>query len=151
MKLIIARYAIRVARFTARGGNFIPKGGKIKGKGLNSIPIRFTLMALVFTALCTFLQYHYVLPLMESGTSDSIVVMVIQLSISLPAAITYFAPKKLTNTIRELNKSTDAKAAGDFDRPVDVDCACEVGSLADSFRAMVNRLNSNIVRINTLA
>ncbi|CAD85820.1 MULTISPECIES: EAL domain-containing protein [Nitrosomonas] len=151
MKLIIARYAIRVARFTARGGNFIPEGGKIKGRGLNSIPIRFTLMALVFTALCTFLQYHYVLPLIESGTSDSIVVVAILLSISLPAAITYFAANKLTNTIRELNKSTDAIAAGDFDRPVDVDCACEVGSLADSFRAMVNRLNSNIVRINTLA
>ncbi len=151
MKLIIARYAIRVARFTARGGNFIPEGGKIKGRGLNSIPIRFTLMALVFTALCTFLQYHYVLPLIESGTSDSIVVVAILLSISLPVAITYFAANKLTNTIRELNKSTDAIAAGDFDRPVDVDCACEVGSLADSFRAMVNRLNSNIVRINTLA
>jgi len=151
VKLIIARYAIRVARFTARGGNFIPEGGKIKGRGLNSIPIRFTLMALVFTALCTFLQYHYVLPLIESGTSDSIVVVAILLSISLPAAITYFAANKLTNTIRELNKSTDAIAAGDFDRPVDVDCACEVGSLADSFRAMVNRLNSNIVRINTLA
>lgn len=151
MKLIIARYAIRVARFTARGGNLIPEGGKIKGRGLNSIPIRFTLMALVFTALCTFLQYHYVLPLIESGTSDSIVVVAILLSISLPAAITYFAANKLTNTIRELNKSTDAIAAGDFDRPVDVDCACEVGSLADSFRAMVNRLNSNIVRINTLA
>ncbi|WP_347888749.1 EAL domain-containing protein [Nitrosomonas europaea] len=148
---ICPRYAIRVARFTARGGNLIPEGGKIKGRGLNSIPIRFTLMALVFTALCTFLQYHYVLPLIESGTSDSIVVVAILLSISLPAAITYFAANKLTNTIRELNKSTDAIAAGDFDRPVDVDCACEVGSLADSFRAMVNRLNSNIVRINTLA
>lgn len=88
---------------------------------------------------------------MESGTSSILVIGMIALSILIPAAITNFAANKLTGTIRELNKSTDAIAQGDFDKPVNVDCACEVGNLADSFRAMVNRLNSNIVRINTLA
>jgi len=151
VKLIIARYKTRVMHLAAHAESAVPKLKKIKGKGLNSITIRFTLMVLVFTTLCIFLQYYYVFPLMESGASGVWVMGIVILSILLPAAITYFAANKLTGTIRELNKSTDAIAAGDFDRPVDVDCACEVGSLADSFRAMVDRLNSNIVRINTLA
>lgn len=151
VKLIVARYKTRVVRLATCEESFVPELKKIKGRGLNSIPVRFTLMALFFTTLCTFLQYYYVLPLMESVTSSVWVMGIIILSILLPAAITYFATNKLTGTIRELRKSTDAMAAGDFDRPVDVNCACEVGSLADSFRAMINRLNSNIVRINTLA
>lgn len=151
MKLIIAKYKSREMSFGPREGELVQNPKKAKGRGLNSIPIRFTLMSLFFTALCTFLQYYYVLPLMESGTSSILVIGMIALSILIPAAITNFAANKLTGTIRELNKSTDAIAQGDFDKPVNVDCACEVGNLADSFRAMVNRLNSNIVRINTLA
>jgi two-component system CheB/CheR fusion protein len=49
----------------------------------------------------------------------------------------YAAARKLTGMIRALRTSTQALVAGDFDRPIDIDCACEVGGLADSFRAMV--------------
>nr|WP_280845041.1 EAL domain-containing protein [Neoroseomonas nitratireducens] len=57
----------------------------------------------------------------------------------------------MTGAILALRRSTDAIVQGDFNRPVDVDCACEVGGLADSFRAMIERLNSNILRMNVLA
>jgi two-component system CheB/CheR fusion protein len=71
--------------------------------------------------------------------------------LALPVCLNYAAAAKLTGMIRALHRSTQALVAGDFDRPVDMDCACEVGGLADSFRAMVGRLNSNILRMNVLA
>ena len=71
--------------------------------------------------------------------------------IALSVLTDYFAARKLAGMIRSLRDSTQALVAGDFDSPVDVDCNCEVGGLADGFRAMVERLNSNIVRMNVLA
>lgn len=71
--------------------------------------------------------------------------------IGLSVLTNYFAARKLAGMIRSLRDSTQALVAGDFDSPVDVDCNCEVGGLADGFRAMVERLNSNIVRMNVLA
>ena len=71
--------------------------------------------------------------------------------IALPVLVNYFAARKLAGMIRSLRDSTQALVAGDFDRPVEVDCNCEVGGLADGFRAMVERLNSNILRMNVLA
>lgn len=71
--------------------------------------------------------------------------------IGLSVLANYFAARKLAGMIRSLRDSTQALVAGDFDSPVDVDCNCEVGGLADGFRAMVERLNSNIVRMNVLA
>jgi two-component system CheB/CheR fusion protein len=73
------------------------------------------------------------------------------LTVAVPALVTYVAANKLTAAIRALRSSTEAIVQGDFNRPVDVDCACEVGGLADSFRAMIERLNSNILRMNVLA
>ncbi len=68
-----------------------------------------------------------------------------------PTIFTYLAAKKLTGQIGALQRSTESIASGDLDSPVDVDCSCEVGGLADSFRKMVKRLNSNILRMNILA
>ncbi|WP_395822300.1 EAL domain-containing protein [Devosia sp.] len=68
-----------------------------------------------------------------------------------PAAVTYCLAGKLIGDIRALKVSADAIVAGDVDRPVEVDCKCEVGGLAESFRKMVGRLNSNILRMNVLA
>lgn len=67
------------------------------------------------------------------------------------ASITFMMASKLTDLIASLQRSTEAIAAGDFDSPVDVDCACEVGGLANSFRKMTSRMNANILRMNTLA
>ncbi|WP_394688539.1 EAL domain-containing protein [Hoeflea sp.] len=61
------------------------------------------------------------------------------------------AARKLTSQILALRNSTEALVSGDYNVAVDVDCACEVGGLADSFRKMVERLNSNIFRMNQLA
>ena len=39
----------------------------------------------------------------------------------------------------------------DLDAPINVECACEVGVLADSFHKLVSRLNANLRRINMVA
>ena len=67
------------------------------------------------------------------------------------AWITFFMATKLTRQIQNLQRSTEAIADGDFDSPIEVDCSCEVGGLAQSFRKMRARLNANILRMNTLA
>jgi two-component system CheB/CheR fusion protein len=69
----------------------------------------------------------------------------------MPGVITFYMAGRLTGLIHELRRSTEAVAAGNFDEVVDVNCACEIGGLADSFRSMVARLNSNILRMNVLA
>lgn len=77
--------------------------------------------------------------------------LAIAISIFLPGFVTVLAARKLTGQILALRNSTEALVSGDFNAAVDVDCACEVGGLADSFRKMVGRLNSNILRMNVLA
>jgi len=121
----------------------------VKGKGVNSIPVRFALMSAVFTALCVaWHQAAFEHSVAEVGIAG---VAVLAAMIGAPALVTYFAARKLAGSIKALRHSAEAILAGRFDEPVDVDCACEVGGLADSFRAMVTRLNSNILRMNLLA
>lgn len=121
-----------------------------KGQGLNSIPIRFALLAAACTGLCILVLVQLVLPLRDTLSAGEFCAVLL-LTIAVPALVTYGAASKLTSAILALRRSTDAIVRGDFNRPVDVDCACEVGGLADSFRAMIERLNSNILRMNVLA
>jgi two-component system CheB/CheR fusion protein len=121
------------------------------GRGINSIPVRFALMSLVLACLCSG-TLTYVLTQVWPRSQSTIVVGGIVLAMALfPAIITYLAASRLTGSILALRRSTEAIASGDIDQPVDVDCACEVGGLADSFRKMVARLNANILRMNVLA
>lgn len=120
------------------------------GQGLNSIRNRFALMMGAFSIfICVLL---YVLDrqtdIAELGPT---VWIAIALAILFPMSMTYFVTGKLTGTIEALRLSTEAVARGDYNTHVEVDCACEVGGLADSFRTMVDRLNSNILKINVLA
>lgn len=119
---------------------------KTKGTGLNSIPNRFGLMALVLSTLLAL-----VLCVWMDKPLDLLTGSLAAALIGLSVLANYFAARKLAGMIRSLRDSTQALVAGDFDSPVDVDCNCEVGGLADGFRAMVERLNSNIVRMNVLA
>lgn len=121
-----------------------------KGHGLNSIPIRFALMVAACSAMCVVALTQLVLPLRETLSTGAFLAL-LGLTIAVPALITYVAASRLAGAIRALRHSTEAIVLGDFNRPVDVDCACEVGGLADSFRAMIGRLNSNILRMNVLA
>ncbi len=118
----------------------------IKGTGLNSIPNRFGLMALVLSTLLAAVLCIWMDRPLDLQTGSLAVGL-----IGLSVLTNYFAARKLAGMIRSLRDSTQALVAGDFDSPVDVDCNCEVGGLADGFRAMVERLNSNIVRMNVLA
>ena len=117
-----------------------------KGKGLNSIPLRFALMAVVMGAVLAGL----VLALTGARIAGWGWLGLVG-ALMLPSAVNYAAAAKLSSMIRALHRSTQALVTGDYSTPVTIDCACEVGGLADSFRAMVDRLNNNILRMNALA
>jgi predicted signal transduction protein with EAL and GGDEF domain len=121
-----------------------------KGAGINSIPVRFALMTAFFAtlAVAAWRAMGALAPEQTLAWGGDILAV---LSVLGPTGVTYWAAKKLTGQIRALRRSADAVVAGDFDQPVEIDCACEVGGLADSFRKMVGRLNANIVRMNVLA
>lgn len=123
---------------------------RAKGRGLNSIPVRFALMGIVVGFIAFALQFHFVFS-DHAGDLSFGDIALIALTVCLPAVVTFFAARNLAGMIGALRTSTLAILNGEVDRPVDVDCACEVGGLADSFRAMVARLNNNILRMNILA
>lgn len=123
----------------------------MKGRGLNSIPIRFALITAVLATLCVAMQLHLWLGLVSETAAVVPTVIVSLCAVVFPTVVTWAAAARLTGQIRALRTSTEAIVSGDFDSPVEVDCACEVGGLADSFRKMVGRLNSNILRMNVLA
>lgn len=75
----------------------------------------------------------------------------VALNVLVPAAALYGAGARLTGYIRALQRSTEAIIAGDLCSQIEVECSCEVGELADSFRRMVGRLNSSIFRMNLMA
>lgn len=119
-----------------------------KGVGINSIPNRFALLCGTITTFIVFMAYIYT-PIVDGFNLTTINFMIGL--VLIPTTITYLAAKKLSQQIIQLKKSADSIAQGNFDHPIDVEGACDVGSLADSFRGLVHRINSNIVRMNVLA
>ena len=118
------------------------------GRGLNSIRWRFALAALLLTLVGVTLREALLGSSPGWRPGDVLSLLALGLGIG---GITFALASRLTDQIGRLRRSTEALAAGDFDTPVDVDCACEVGGLAQSFRKMATRLNANVVRINALA
>ncbi len=118
------------------------------GRGLNSIRWRFALASAVLTLASIALREAW---LGLGWPASPLRLATIALVALASAAATFWMASRLTGSIASLQRSTEAIAAGDFDSPVDVDCACEVGGLAHSFRKMTSRLNANILRMNALA
>ena len=118
------------------------------GQGLNSIRWRFALAATVLAVLGGLGRDAW---LGRAWPADAAGLAALALPALLAGAITYWMASRLTGLIAALQRSTQAIAAGDFEAPVTVDCACEIGGLADSFRQMTRRLNANVLRINALA
>ena len=118
------------------------------GRGLNSIRWRFALACAVLTALAIGLREVVLGHGLHMDVDD---LLSIAMVVTLSGSATFWMASQLTRSIKSLQRSTDAIAAGDFDSPVNVDCSCEVGGLAESFQRMTSRLNANILRINTLA
>lgn len=116
------------------------------GRGLRSIRWRFAIASAVLTLIGCGLRDAFADGADGGRALASLGVLAIVL-----AAITFLMATKLTGQIARLQRSTEAIAAGDLDAPVDVDCECEVGGLAQSFRKMTARMNANLLRINTLA
>jgi two-component system CheB/CheR fusion protein len=121
------------------------------GKGLSSIRARFTLLIGGFCLIGAVVMALFVAPHPTTMYALAGEVALIALLCIVPAAITYVMAGNLVGSIHALKRSTEAIVNGDMDRPVEVDCSCEVGGLADSFRKMVGKLNSNIMRMNILA
>jgi diguanylate cyclase len=120
----------------------------MNGTGLNSIRWRFALASAVLTVSGIALRDW---TLDTEGTFSGLQGLSLAAVVVAVSSITFWMATRLTRLIASLQRSTDAVAAGDFDAPVEVDCACEVGGLANSFRKMTSRLNANILRMNTLA
>lgn len=121
------------------------------GRGLNSIRNRFTLLIGGFCLLGALLMAFFVSPSPLAPENLAWELTLIALITLVPSAITYVLAGNLVGSIHALKRSTEAIVNGDMERPVEVDCSCEVGGLADSFRKMVGKLNSNITRMNILA
>lgn len=119
-----------------------------KGTGLNSIPIRFALMSAMVTSIIVLTA---VFGFSENFKHDMPILWLAIGYILIPTLAMYLGAWKLTQQITALKNSTEAIAEGNFDKPIDVNCDCELGGLADSFRGMVGRINTNIVRMNVLA
>ncbi len=121
------------------------------GRGLNSIPVRFAMVSFVLASLCSGALIQ-ILATVWDHAMPLYAIVGIAIGIGfMPAAITFLAASQLSGSIVALRRSTEAIAAGDMNERVEIDCACEVGGLADSFRKMVARLNANIFRMNVLA
>nr|WP_321445628.1 EAL domain-containing protein [uncultured Cohaesibacter sp.] len=127
-----------------------------KGKGFNSIPIRFAVMSLAISGLIALafglaFDLHFDLANPTGTFSPSALIALMIAFVILPTLITYVAARKLTTQISALKASTDAIANGKLYSPIDIECNCEIGGLADSFRGMVKKINSNVLRMNIIA
>ncbi len=118
------------------------------GRGLNSIRWRFALASAVLTLVGISVRELAIGHDLHFDGHDLATLLGL---VAVISGITFWMASRLTGLIDSLRRSTEALAAGDFDAPVDVNCACEVGGLAASFRKMTSRLNANIVRMNMLA
>lgn len=127
------------------------EGDVVKGQGINSVPIRFGLLALALGLICGVGQALVWQGELLQQTPLITATLVFALIVIAQAGVTYFVARKFARNIQSLQESTDAIAAGNLDRPIDLQCSCEVGGLADSFRSLVNRLNSDLRRKNMLA
>lgn len=115
-------------------------------RGLNSIPLRFALMALISTAtVLLFLHIHL------AGQWELASCAILIGLVTIPVLVNYLAARKLTGMIIALRNSTKAIVAGDPASPIEIDCPCEMGGLANSFRDMVAWVNNNRLRLNGLA
>jgi predicted signal transduction protein with EAL and GGDEF domain len=121
------------------------------GAGFNSIPVRFGLMAALLAAICALAQALIWRADDLQGWPLALPIAAIGILVLAQASITVVAARKLTANINALRASTEAIAAGDLGAPIDVDCACEVGGLSDSFGKLVGRFNANLRRTNVLA
>lgn len=121
------------------------------GRGWNSIPVRFALMSFILASLGSGSLIAVLANLWDHPLPWYVITGTALGVAAIPAAITYLAASRLSGSILALQRTTEAIAAGDMNEPIQIDCACEVGGLADSFRKMVARLNASIVRMNVLA
>ncbi|MBP8272770.1 MAG: HAMP domain-containing protein, partial [Sphaerotilus sp.] len=121
---------------------------KVHGQGLHSIRWRFALASTVLTIVGVLLRETWMGH--DDGYTAGGLASLALLTMAI-GSITFWMATQLTNSIESLRRSTEAIAAGALDSPVAVDCACEVGGLASSFRKMTQRMNANLLRINALA
>jgi len=117
---------------------------------LNKVPLRFALMAAAVTVLCLGVFYFAIFLHSESLGLPLLSAMTLAL-VLLPALLTFILASRLSRGISNLQANAEAILAGEVERSLEPQQQMELGGLADSFQAMVGRLNSNILRMNVLA
>jgi predicted signal transduction protein with EAL and GGDEF domain len=124
------------------------------GRGLNSIRVRFALMAVV-TGILSCGLFAYVA--IRAGASDIEGVGLLLMyaaaaaAVLLPAIAFYFASGMLVSKLEQLTQAAHEIASGELDTEIDVECQCDVGGLANSMRGMLQTLRSNLEENTNLA
>ena len=108
---------------------------RAKGAGINSIPVRFSLAATLFS-LCS----SAVLQLAQGATINLWFHMANMGTAAIGGLIFFAMGKMLTRPLHKLEDVVQAVAEGLESNISDLDCSCEVGVLGDSISAMINRL-----------
>lgn len=155
--LVLSRSKQRISLELSIVGRPIGQGGKTladdpsKPVAWQSIAFRFGLLTAILSALpiaALALPWwpEHVLVFTGSWTS-----LVLVLSVVLPTLGAISAATLLTKNINALRDTTEAAASGDFGSPIEINCTCEVGGLAQSVRKLVYQVNAYVQKINVAA
>lgn len=125
---------------------------KTFGRGLNAINLRFGVLFLVLTLCITLVAgaANLIFPPMDAIISIPAMSITIA-AILIGGMIICILAGKLGERINALTRSAALIAQGNLDTNIDIECACEVGGLADEMRAMQAKLHANFEEMNDLA
>jgi GGDEF domain-containing protein len=125
-----------------------------QGRGLNSIRVRFALMAVVTSCLSCGLFAYIVIRTGASGVEGAGLLLINGAGaavVLLPGVAFYFASGMLAAKLDRLTHAAHKIASGELDTVIDVQCQCDVGALASSMRSMLQTLRSSLEENTNLA
>ena len=108
---------------------------RTKGSGFNSIPVRFSLAATLFT-ICV----SGTLQLAQGAAIDQWFYLATLASAALGGLIFYGMGWILTRPLHKLEQIVKTVAGGGLAETASLQCSCEVGALGDNINLMINRL-----------
>ena len=116
---------------------------RTKGSGFNSIPVRFSLAATLFT-ICV----SGTLQLAQGAAIDQWFYLATLASAALGGLIFYGMGWVLTRPLHKLEQIVKTVAGGGLAETASLQCSCEVGALGDNINLMINRLRERESRLS---
>ncbi|MCB1428464.1 MAG: PAS-domain containing protein, partial [Nitratireductor sp.] len=116
---------------------------RTKGSGFNSIPVRFSLAATLFT-ICV----SGTLQLAQGAAIDQWFYLATLASAALGGLIFYGMGWILTRPLHKLEQIVKTVAGGGLAETASLQCSCEVGALGDNINLMINRLRERESRLS---